>query len=245
MPWRRRARRQEGRPMTIYERALEFVRDGDVVGLGSGRASSAFIEHLAKRAQQGLRVRGVPTSRRSEELAKSLGLAVVSLEGHLPLALTVDGADEVDLGLNLIKGWGRALVREKVVAAASRKLVILAGKQKAVPALGTRGKLPVEVVPFALPLARARLAELGLTPVPYEQDGRLFLTDNGNAILDCGLGPIGDATRLEQQLRAIPGVVGTGLFLGMASVVLIGDEARDFELVEERRAGDDVGDQGP
>ncbi|MFO0841573.1 MAG: ribose-5-phosphate isomerase RpiA [Gemmataceae bacterium] len=231
--------------MTIYDRALEFVRDGDVVGLGSGRAASAFIEALARRSQQGLRVAGVPTSRKSEELARGLGLPVASLEGNVPLALTVDGADEVDLDLNLIKGWGRALVREKVVAAASRKLVILVGKQKVVPALGSRGRLPVEVVPLALPLVRARAAELGLNPVPFEQDGRLFVTDNGNHILDCGTGPIDDPSRLEQQLRAVPGVVGTGLFLGMASTVLIGDEARDFELIEERRAGDDVGDQGP
>jgi ribose 5-phosphate isomerase A len=231
--------------MTIYERALDFVRDGDIVGLGSGRAATSFIEALGRRAQQGLSVTGVATSRKSEELARRLGIAVASLEGNVPLALTVDGADEVDLDLNLIKGWGRALVREKIVAAASRKLVILVGKQKAVPKLGSRGKLPVEVVPLALPLARKRVAELGLNPVPFEQDGRLFLSDNGNNILDCATGPIDDAARLEQQLRAIPGVVGTGLFLGMASVVLIGDEARDFELVEERRAGDDVGDQGP
>lgn len=228
--------------MTIYDRALEFVRDGDVVGLGSGRAATAFIEALARR---GLRVTGVPTSRKSEELAKSLGIAVATLEGKIPLALTVDGADEVDLDLNLIKGWGRALVREKVVAAASRKLVILVGKQKAVPKLGSRGRLPIEVVPLALPLVRARAIELGLNPVPFEQDGRLFLSDNRNNILDCGTGPIDDPARLEQQLRAVPGVVGTGLFLGMASVVLIGDESRDFELIEERRAGDDVGDQGP
>lgn len=231
--------------MTIYDRALDLVRDGDVVGLGSGRAASAFIEALARRAQQGLRVIGVPTSHKSEELAQSHGLKVASLEDHVPLALTVDGADEVDLDLNLIKGWGRALVREKIVAAASRKLVILVGKQKVVPTLGSRGRLPVEVVPLALPLVRARASELGLTPVPFEQDGRRFVSDNGNHILDCGTGPIDDPARLEQQLRAIPGVVGTGLFLGMASVVLIGDESRNFELVEERRAGDDVGDQGP
>jgi ribose 5-phosphate isomerase A len=163
----------------------------------------------------------------------------------MPLAVTVDGADEVDLNLDLIKGYGRALVREKIVAAASRKLVILAGKEKAVANLGQRGKLPVEVVPFAVPLAQARIRDLGLDPVAFEQDGKLVLSDNGNVILDCKVGPIDDARRLEQQLRAIPGVVGTGLFLGMASVVLIGDENRDFELLEERRRDDGVGDQGP
>jgi ribose 5-phosphate isomerase A len=221
--------------MTIYERALEFVHDGDVVGLGSGRASMAFIQLLGERVKAGLKVTGVPTSRISEELARTLRIPLVSLEEAMPLALTVDGADEVAPNLDLIKGWGRALVREKIVAAASRQLVILAGRTKAVGPLGTRGKLPVEVVPFALPLCRARLTEMRLNPVPYEEQGRLFVTDNGNHILDCMIGPIADPAGLEAQLEAVPGVVGTGLFLGMASVVLLGDEARGFELVEEKR----------
>src|SRR5688500_3896152 len=113
--------------MTIYERALAFVRDGDVIGLGSGRAASAFIRLLGERVRAGLKVRGVPTSRASEELAREVGVPLATLADGLPLAVTVDGADEVDPALNLIKGYGRALLREKVVAAASRKLVILAG----------------------------------------------------------------------------------------------------------------------
>jgi ribose 5-phosphate isomerase A len=221
--------------MTIYERALEFVQDGDVVGLGSGRASMAFIQLLGERVQKGLKVSGVPTSRISEELARTLRIPLLSLEEGMPLAVTVDGADEVAPNLDLIKGWGRALVREKIVAAASHKLVILAGKTKEVVALGSRGKLPVEVVPFALPLCKVRLNEMGLRPVPYEEQGRIFVTDNGNHILDCMIGPIADPAALETQLRAIPGVVGTGLFLGMASVVLLGDEGKEFELVEEKR----------
>jgi ribose 5-phosphate isomerase A len=221
--------------MTIYERALEFVQDGDVVGLGSGRASMAFIQLLGERVKAGLKVKGVPTSRISEELARNLHIPLVSLEEGMPLAITVDGADEVAPNLDLIKGWGRALVREKIVAAASRQLVILAGKTKAVATLGSRGKLPVEVVPFALPLCKARLSEMGLRPVPYEEKGRLFVTDNGNHILDCMLDPIADPPALETQLHAVPGVVGTGLFLGMASVVLLGDEGKEFELVEEKR----------
>src|SRR5438270_8955585 len=151
--------------MTIYERALEFVADGSALGFGSGRASSEFIRLLGTRVRAGLRVRGVPTSRKSAELAESLGIPLVSLEEGMPLSLTVDGADEVDPQLNLIKGYGRALVREKVVAAASRMLVILVGPGKTTPVLGTRGNLPVEVVPFALALCRARLADLGLRPV--------------------------------------------------------------------------------
>lgn len=220
--------------MTIYERALDLVRDGDVIGLGSGRASTAFIDLLGARVQQGLRIKGVPTSQQSDDQARRLGIPIVSLEEGMPMALTVDGADEVDPDLNLIKGWGRALIREKIVAAASQKLVILAGQDKRVENLGMRGKLPVEVVPFALPLVLARLREFELEPVLWtDQQGRMALTDNGNAILDCKLQPIEDAAILEQNLLWIPGVVGTGLFLGMADVVLIGDQDNKFEFVEE------------
>jgi ribose 5-phosphate isomerase A len=219
--------------MTIYERALDFVADGAVVGLGSGRASTEFIKLVGARVRGGLRVRGVPTSQNSADLAQSLGIPLVSLEEGMPLAVTVDGADEVDPQLNLIKGYGRALLREKIVAAASRMLVILVGPGKTVPALGSHGKLPVEVVPFALPLCRARLTELGLRPVLYEVDGKPFVTDNGNSILDCGVDPINDLAGLEARILVIPGVVGTGLFLGMADVVLVGDD--EFELKEERR----------
>jgi ribose 5-phosphate isomerase A len=219
--------------MTIYERALEFVAAGDVIGLGSGHASSDFIRLLGERVRQGFAVRGVPTSQESEALACNVGVPLVSLDEGFPLAVTVDGADEVDPCLNLIKGYGRALVREKVVAASSRRLIILVGPGKCVARLGERGKLPVEVLPFALPLCRRRLEELGCKPVLYERDGKPFVTDNGNCILDCAVGPIADAAALEASLRAIPGVVGTGLFLGMADAVLVGDE--DFNLVEERR----------
>lgn len=218
--------------MTIYERALAFLNPGDAVGLGSGHASEAFIELLGRRVQAGFAVRGVPTSTASEKLARAGGIPLVSLEEGLPLAVTVDGADEVDPDLNLTKGWGRALVREKVVAASSRRLVILVGPGKEVPALGTRHKLPVEVVPFALPLCRRRLAELGCDPVPYEEGGKLFVTDNGNAILDCAVEPLSDPAVWDARARAIPGVVGTGLFLGMADVVLVGDA--QFNLVAER-----------
>src|SRR5260370_3947812 len=207
--------------MTIYERALEFVREGSTIGLGSGRAADAFIQLLGTRVKAGLRVAGVPTSQVSARMAQDLGIPLVSLEEGMPLAVTVDGADEVDPHLDLIKGYGRALVREKVVAAASTKLVILVGPGKEVPVLGSRGKLPVEVVPFALPLCKKRLKELCCDPVPYEVDGKLFLTDNGNAILDCRVGAILLPPEFDAQLRAIPGVVGTGLFLGMADTVLV------------------------
>lgn len=219
--------------MTIYERALDLVRDGDIVGLGSGHASAEFIAELGDRVRAGLNVRGVATSRASEELAQRAGIPLVSLAEKLPLALTVDGADEADPYLNLIKGYGRALVREKIVAAASLKLIILVGPGKEVAVLGSRGKLPIEVVPFALPLCKERLAKLGCNPILYEENGTPFVTDNGNSILDCTIAPILHPEQFEEHLRAIPGIVGTGLFLGMADRVLVGDD--HFNLVAERQ----------
>jgi ribose 5-phosphate isomerase A len=162
------------------------------------------------------------------------GIPLLSLEQAGILDLTVDGADEVDPHLELIKGYGRALVREKIVAASSRRLIILVGDEKLVSRLGARGKLPVEVTPFALPLCRRRLSELGCQPVPYLQGGDLFVTDNGNHILDCQIGPIPNPSQLETDIHMIPGVVGTGLFLGMADTVLVGDRS-DFQLIEEKR----------
>jgi ribose 5-phosphate isomerase A len=221
--------------MTIVERALELLTDGSRIGLGSGHAAQAFIKTLGQRLRRGLlRVYGVPTSEATARLCVQEHIPLLTLAEAGALDLTVDGADEVDPNLQLIKGYGRAMVREKIVAASSRRLIILVGEEKLVPQLGTHGKLPVEVVPFALPLCMQRLPRLGCRPVPYFEEGRLFLTDNGNHILDCQIDPISDATRLETDLRAIPGVVGTGLFPAMAETVLVGDR-NDFRMIEERR----------
>ncbi len=211
----------------LAEHALAFVRDGDVVGLGSGRAAEAFLRALADRVREGLSVRGVPTSEATARLARELGIPLVDLDADL-LDVTVDGADEVDPRLDLIKGYGGAFVRERIVAAASRRQVILVGAEKLVPVLGSRGRLPVEVVPFALPVARRRLEGLGCRPELRLAGDRPFLSDNGNVIVDCAVGPIGDPPALERAIRAIPGVVDTGLFLGTADTVLVadGDAAR-------------------
>ncbi len=217
--------------MTIFERALQFVPDGATIGLGSGHAADQFIRVLGVRIKNGMNVWGVPTSEASARVAQEAGIPLVELKSGMPLAVTVDGADEVDPQLDLIKGYGRALVREKIVAASSKKLVILIGPGKQVPVLGSRGKLPVEVVPFALPLCTQRLKDLGCEPVVYEVDGKVFMTDNGNAILDCRVGAILLPAEFEANVRAIPGVVGTGLFIGMADTVLVGDS--DFGLVTE------------
>jgi ribose 5-phosphate isomerase A len=223
--------------MTIVERALELVSGHTLIGLGSGRAAQAFIRSLGEQVHRGaLRVRGVPTSEETANLARRVGIPILSLAEAGALDVTVDGADEVDPNLNLIKGYGRAMVREKIVAASSRSLVILVGEEKLVPKLGTRGKLPVEVVPFALPVCQRRLQELGCNPAVWANNGSPLITDNGNNILDCAVEPIADAAQLESALRGIPGVVGTGLFLGMANVVLVG-KSEDFQLIEERRRG--------
>jgi ribose 5-phosphate isomerase A len=214
--------------MTNTDKALDYVADGMTVGLGSGRAAERFIKALAA---SGRHVRCVPTSKGSADLAAGLGLKLVTLDDVSHLDVTVDGADEVDPRLNLIKGYGRALVREKIVAAASRHLVILIGPdgaaEKLVPVLGTRGRLPVEVVRFGLAVVRGKLEEMGIPAVAHTRaDGELFLSDNGNPILDCKVGPITDPPELERKIATIPGVVATGLFLGMADAVLIqnGDE---------------------
>jgi ribose 5-phosphate isomerase A len=208
---------------TMAQRALEFIPEGSIVGLGTGHAATDFIHALGDRVRAGFRMRGVPTSQASAELARQLGIPLVEFDAIEAIDVDIDGADEVDPHCNLIKGYGGALVREKIVAAASRKLVILVGMEKLVSVLGSRGKLPVEVVPFAVPLARRRLSALGCEPVVRTDapNGKPHLTDNGNYILDCRIGPLASPAELEVAIEAIPGVVGTGLFLDMADVVLI------------------------
>ncbi len=198
--------------------ALKLVKPGQVLGLGTGRAASAFIRALG---ESGIKVRGVPTSNASAELGRSVGIEVVELRDVSRIDIDFDGADEVDSRVNLIKGYGGALVREKIVAASSRRFVVLVGEEKVVSRLGSRGSLPVEIVPFGLPLVSRAVKSLGLKPVLRETDGQTFRTDNGNFILDCKLKPIASASKLDGDLLAIPGVVGTGLFIGLSDTVLI------------------------
>lgn len=220
------------RPHLLAEAALGMIQDDCVVGLGSGHAATAFVQALGRRAQEGLRVRGVATSRATADLAERLGIPLVTLDDVPAIDLTVDGADEVDPRLDLIKGLGGALVREKIVASASRRLIILVGSEKLVSVLGEHGLLPVEVVPFGLPLCRRRLADLGYPGALRLAQGETFVTDNGNFVLDCRVRPMPTPLEVEQSLRAIPGVVGTGLFLNMADSVLI----QDGDRVEVRQS---------
>jgi ribose 5-phosphate isomerase A len=215
--------------MTIYDRALELIPPGSTLGLGSGRAAWAFVKRLGERLAEGrMQARGVAASEETAKVAREAGVPLLDASEVDALDVMVDGADEVAPNCDLIKGYGRALFREKVLAAASRRLVILVGEEKLVPRLGSRGRLPVEVVPFALRLCQRRLAEAGFHPNLWMKDGAPGLTDNGNFILDCETGPIPEPAAVESRIRSIPGVVGTGLFLGMAGTVLVGDANFEF-----------------
>lgn len=203
--------------------ALSRVADGMTVGLGTGRAAEAFIQRLGERVRRGMRIRGVPTSKRSEELAQRLQIDCVSLDAIDHIDVAFDGADEVAPDLALTKGLGGALLRERVVAYEAEKLIILVTPEKIVDKLGTRTAIPIEVVPFAVATASRHLRKMGGEPaVRKKPDGFPFITDNMNWIVDTRFSPIDDPARLHDEVRRIPGVVDTGLFVKMAHVVLVG-----------------------
>jgi ribose 5-phosphate isomerase A len=225
----------------VAARALDFIADDTIVGLGSGRTASVFVRMLGARVRNGLRVTGVPASGATEALACAEGIPLVPLSEAVLLDITVDGADEVAPSLDLIKGHGGALVRERIVAGVSRRQVILVGADKVVRQLGERYAVPVEVVPFALgPLMRTVKA-IGLAPTVRMDAACVheLVNENGNLTLDCALpAPLADASAaraLEALLLAMPGVIDTGLFLGTAERVLVGHP--DGRVVELLRAG--------
>ena len=208
-------------------KALEFIVDGMKLGLGSGSTAELFVELLATRVRGGQKLLCVPTSERTAERARKLGLTLADLDDLAPLDLTVDGADEADRNLDLIKGGGGMLLREKIVAASSKKMVVIADETKLVPRLG-KFPLPVEIVEFGHKVTASRLA-LALEALGYKQpnlrlrqsDGAPFVTDNGNVIYDCHLGAIQNAAKLGAAIHAVPGVVEHGLFIGMATTLLV------------------------
>jgi ribose 5-phosphate isomerase A len=212
--------------------SLRFIKDGQVVGLGTGSTAAHFIQLLGEQVKQGLHVRGIPTSVRSKELAESLGIPLTTLDECQEIAVTVDGADEVDPQLRLIKGGGGALLREKIVASATKQLVIVADASKQVKMLG-KFPLPVEVIRFSQALVSKRITALGANvQLRVENSGKPFVTDENNHILDCHFGEIRDPEALARQLSDMPGVVEHGLFIGMASVALL---ARGSEIIELKR----------
>ena len=207
-------------------KAAELVEDGMRVGLGTGTTAYWLVERLAARVrEEGLRVRCVPTSRRTEEQARSLGLPLVTLGEAGELDIAIDGADEIGPGLALIKGGGGALLREKLVAAAARRFVVIADRAKRVEVLG-RFPLPVEVVQFGWELTARRVAGVvNVEPaLRRDADGEPFVTDNGNFIIDCRCGEIPDPVRTERELKSLVGVVESGLFVNMAESAVLADE---------------------
>jgi len=213
--------------------SLKFVKDGQVVGLGTGSTATYFIKLLGEQVKSGLRIRGIPTSVRSRELAESLGIPLTTLDECQEIAVTVDGADEVDPQLRLIKGGGGALLREKIVASATRQMIVVADATKQVQRLG-KFPLPVEVIKFAQALVAKRISALGAqVQLRTGADGKPFMTDENNHILDCHFGQIQNPDVLARQLSDMPGVVEHGLFIGLASVVLF---ARGSEIVELKAA---------
>jgi ribose 5-phosphate isomerase A len=213
--------------------SLRFVKDSQVVGIGTGSTVAHFIRLLGEQVKKGLRIRGIPTSDRSRELAVGLGIPLTTLDECQEIDVTVDGADEVDPELRLIKGGGGALLREKIVASASKQLVIIVDETKQVPVLG-KFPLPVEVIKFAQAVIKKRIEALGAkVSMRQTADGKPYLTDENNYILDCRFGQIQDPDKLARQLSDMPGVVEHGLFIGLASVVLV---AGGREIVELRAA---------
>ncbi|WP_263383802.1 ribose-5-phosphate isomerase RpiA [Granulicella arctica] len=205
-------------------RALSFIEDGMAVGLGTGSTATLFIRELGERVRTGLHVRCIASSKASEELATSLGITLTNFEECPYLDVAVDGADEVAPGLALIKGGGGALLREKIVASAAKKFIVVADKSKVVDHLGGF-PVPVEVIQMACPLVMRSLSDLGFEVLPRRTSaGGYYITDEGNFILDCKNGPIADPRMLADKIRAMVGVVEHGLFLGMATVALIADE---------------------
>lgn len=216
---------QDEAKLAVAKRATEFVRDGMVVGLGTGSTATMFIRELAAKK---LKIRCVASSDASRELAISLGMDVQTLVELPELDLYIDGADEVcrqDGALNLIKGGGGALLREKIVASAAREFIVVADSTKVVQRLG-KFPLPVEIIQMALPLVDPRLKDLGLNPkLRQARNGAgPFVTDEGNYILDCSAGRIEEPESLAAELKSIVGVVEHGLFLGMASLALVAGE---------------------
>ena len=212
--------------------SLKFIKDGQVVGLGTGSTAAYFIQALGEKVKAGLRIRGISSSVRSRDQAASLGIPITTLDECPEIDVTVDGADEVDPQLRLIKGGGGALLREKIVASATKQFVIIADATKRVAVLG-KFPLPVEVIKFAQAVVVRKIEALGAqVTLRRAADGTPFVTDEHNHILDCHFGQIPDADGLARKLSDMPGVVEHGLFIGMANVVLV---ANGSEVLELRR----------
>jgi ribose 5-phosphate isomerase A len=216
------------------ERAVEFVEDHQVIGLGTGSTTKFAIEEIGRRVRSGLKITGVPTSKNSEKLAIDLGIPLADLNDVDKIDITIDGADEIDPNFHMIKGGGGALTREKLVALASNYRIIVADEPKLVSSLGETRSLPVEVLPFAWRMSAGLLSNLGSKPVLRRNGESVFVTDNSNYILDCEFGKIADPPSLEKSIKLLPGVVECGLFIAIADRVIIAFDDR-VEVRERQR----------
>jgi ribose 5-phosphate isomerase A len=213
---------RDSRKEAAARRAVQFVKNGQVVGLGTGTTSAFAIKELGFLVSKGLRIRGVPTSKASGLLAEQCGIPLMDLNELCRLDVTIDGADEIDPGFNMIKGGGGALFREKLVATVSDLEIIIVDPSKLVPVLGKTVPVPVEVLQFGWCLPGGRLRELGCIPTLRQAAGRPYASDNGNYILDCQFGAISDPVWLDETIKQIPGVVESGIFTGLADRLIIG-----------------------
>lgn len=212
--------------------AVKYVEDGMVVGLGSGSTAKIAIRLIGEMVQGGVNIVGIPTSKESEDLGRSAGIPIGELKARSVVDLTIDGADEVDPSLDLVKGLGGALVREKIVAAATNLEIIVVDESKMVDFLGQKVPLPVEIVKFSHEATMHRLEELGCRCMLRTKHGERFVSDNGNYIVDCKFAKIDDPENLETEINLIPGVVDSGLFLGLADKVIVASKG-GTEILEK------------
>lgn len=216
------------------EKAVHYVKDGMIIGLGTGSTVYWTIKKLGELVKNGLEIRCVPTSKNTEILAKKVGIPLITISEVNELDLTIDGADEVNRNLDLIKGGGGALLREKMVASISRCLIIVVDESKSVLNLG-RFPLPVEVVPFGFEITSKQLSALDCIPILRTEHNIPFITDNGNYILDCHFSIIQEPHELNRKLNMIPGVVENGLFIKMADIVVIGDKNGNVNILNNTK----------
>jgi ribose 5-phosphate isomerase A len=232
---------RDGMKRAAAERAVREVQNGMVLGLGTGTTAAFMLVALARRIGEGLRVTGIPTSEAMAAAAQRLGIPLEPMTAGRRIDLTIDGADQIERAtLNLIKGGGGALLREKRVAQASRRMIVIADDSKLVTRLGDGGRLPVAIEPARSRQSIEGLTALGATVTLRQVDGRLYVSDDGLAIADCAFGAIADASGLEARIAAIPGVVESGLFVGLADTAMVAGPAGVQILKPAGSIGDSV-----